>query len=1006
MDNPQKNRTIIIISLITIVTGITVMMGWIFNIPALQSIAPGFIAMKFNPALCFVLFGGALLFTPYKTQKYGALAFFILSLTGTLIGLVTLSQDLFNYNAGIDQLFINDKTPISSVFPFQGRMAFNASVNFFLLGLGFLALSGKNRLFSILSQCLFQIVIILSAIALIGYLYGATLFNELFYVTSMAIHTAILFFILALGASLLNPSIGITGLFTGKQIGNKMAKRLFTLLILMVIIFGSLSKPVQTQHFRLFSLETGASLLAVSFLIVSLLLIWNTANWLNRIDEQRSDAEDKVKLMNAELEKRVEERSVEMQKSEERYRSLIEQASDAIYVLDFSYNFTDVNAGMCNMTGYSREELLQLKIQAIIDPEQLIIDPLPGNIAGTSVVRESKFVRKDGIKINVEVNIKMFPDDRILVIARDITDRKKMEIELREAELKFRTIAEKSMVGVYIVQNGVFSYVNPRFADIFGLEPKELLNDPDAAEKLFHESHVETVRENVRRRIEGELESVHYEAMGKRSDGTNNWVEIYGNRVIFGGVPAIIGSALDITERKKAEELILREKALSDSIINSLPGIFYLYNSKYEFLHWNKNFEILTGYTADEIKTINVKDIIAEEDLEGVEKAIEKALTDGYATVEAKAITKNGTKIPFLFTGSPIIYENQPCLLGTGINISLRIKAEEELRSSEQKYKLLFESSPLPLWMIAKDDLSIIAVNEAAANLYGYTKDKLLKMNVTQLIPPEDAAQQLERYKKEAGDTTDIGIVRHIKKDGSIMHVQINAHDIIFEDRPVRLSLTNDITEKMIAEELLQKSEANLQTILKTTDSAYALFDLDLKVLAFNQKAIEFVKLQYYHLPKKGDRLVDFFPLDRFPQFIHFTRVVLKGNNINYEIDYPQADGSVLWYYVRLFPITNDSKEILGLMMALYDITERKNAEHDLKNAYERIQSHINSIKDMAWKQSHLIRSPLANLKGLTEMLKDDPADTDVLGFIQNELDRMDAIIIEMAEEASNHDVS
>ena len=91
-------------------------------------------------------------------------------------------------------------------------------------------------------------------------------------------------------------------------------------------------------------------------------------------------------------------------------------------------------------------------------------------------------------------------------------------------------------------------------------------------------------------------------------------------------------------------------------------------------------------------------------------------------------------------------------------------------------------------------------------------------------------------------------------------------------------------------------------------------------------------------------------------------------------------------------------------MMALYDITERKKAEHDLKSAYERIQKHVSNIQDMAWKQSHLIRSPLANLKGLAAMLKEDPADNEVLDFIRDELNRMDNIIIEMAEEASDHD--
>ena len=238
---------------------------------------------------------------------------------------------------------------------------------------------------------------------------------------------------------------------------------------------------------------------------------------------------------------------------------------------------------------------------------------------------------------------------------------------------------------------------------------------------------------------------------------------------------------------------------------------------------------------------------------------------------------------------------------------------------------------------------------------------------------------------------------------GSVMMVQIIAHDIIFEGRPVRLSLTNDITEKIKAEEALQKSEANLQAILNTTDTAYALFDKDLRVLTFNQKAIEFVKSQYNHTPEKNDRLADYFPKQRYPEFSQFADGALKGNNINYEIDYPQPDGSVFWYYVRLFPITDENKQVLGMLMALYDITERKNTEENLKTAYKHIQSHITSIKDMAWKQSHLVRSPLANLKGLAAMLDEERVDPKVIDHIQSELDRLDAIIIEMAEDASEN---
>ncbi|MEP6614766.1 MAG: PAS domain S-box protein [Mucilaginibacter sp.] len=451
----------------------------------------------------------------------------------------------------------------------------------------------------------------------------------------------------------------------------------------------------------------------------------------------------------------IRNKSDKLQTSEDKYRSLIEQASDTIYILDLEGRFTDVNAAMCQMTGYSREELLLMNITEIIDPEELKTDPLPKNMAreGAPVIRERRFKRKNGDVFSVEVNVKRFKGDRIMVIARDTTDRKKMQAGLREAELKFRTLVEKSMVGVYIVQAGRFVYVNPRFAEIFDYQPGELVNTV-SVDTILHESYRSTALEHVKRRMEGDVESVHYEAMGLKKDGATNWVEFYGSRAEIEGMPTIIGSMVDITERKQAED---------------------------------------------------------------------------------------------------------------------------ELKSSEQQYRLLFDSNPMPMWMIAKDDQTIIAVNDAGTGLYGYTRQELLNKNTRILRPEEDHKQQLEDYQRDAQNSDGERIVRHVKKDGSIIFVQVIAYDIIFEGRPVRLSMTNNITERL-------------------------------------------------------------------------------------------------------------------------------KAEQDLKSAYERIQNHINSIKDMAWKQSHLIRSPLANLQGLFTLLQDDASNKELLTHIQNELLRMDTIIIEMANDASDHD--
>src|SRR6185312_15442125 len=114
MTTLQKNRTITVISCITIATGIVVILGWLLNIPVLKQIIPGFVNMVFNTALSFVLFGGALLSTQYSKTKSQNIAFLSFSSAGTLIGLITLLQFVFHFNSGLDELFVKDPEKISS----------------------------------------------------------------------------------------------------------------------------------------------------------------------------------------------------------------------------------------------------------------------------------------------------------------------------------------------------------------------------------------------------------------------------------------------------------------------------------------------------------------------------------------------------------------------------------------------------------------------------------------------------------------------------------------------------------------------------------------------------------------------------------------------------------------------------------------------------------------------------------------------------------------------------
>src|SRR5262249_28895866 len=125
-------------------------------------------------------------------------------------------------------------------------------------------------------------------------------------------------------------------------------------------------------------------------------------------------------------------------------------------------------------------------------------------------------------------------------------------------------------------------------------------------------------------------------------------------------------------------------------------------------------------------------------------------------------------------------------------------------------YRALFERSPLPMWVFDVETLRFVAVNDAAVRHYGYSRAEFGSLTIADIRPKEDVSQLREHleHRDPPGAVTEW---RHRKKDGSIIHVEVQAHDFDFEDRSVRLVLANDVTERRRAQEALRKTEDQLR---------------------------------------------------------------------------------------------------------------------------------------------------------------------------------------------------
>jgi two-component system cell cycle sensor histidine kinase/response regulator CckA len=146
----------------------------------------------------------------------------------------------------------------------------------------------------------------------------------------------------------------------------------------------------------------------------------------------------------------------------------------------------------------------------------------------------------------------------------------------------------------------------------------------------------------------------------------------------------MLGSIQDITERKQAHAAVIRERDFSDAVLNSLPGVFYLYDEQLKFIRWNPRFAEVTGYTDSEIAHMSPLDFFTGKHREVMQARINEVFARGLADVEADFVTKNHAHIPYFFTGSLILVDGRRCLIGVGTDITEKRKLQEQFLRSQR----------------------------------------------------------------------------------------------------------------------------------------------------------------------------------------------------------------------------------------------------------------------------------------------------------------------------------
>jgi PAS domain S-box-containing protein len=262
---------------------------------------------------------------------------------------------------------------------------------------------------------------------------------------------------------------------------------------------------------------------------------------------------------------------------ENKYRSLFEQASDFIMILDFNGNFIDANASLCTAFGYSKEELMGLRIEALIDPEQLKEQPIRYKELdrGDHVFSHRRMMYKDGTIIDVEANVKKTQEGRMLVIARDVTELRKVQKQVEISEAKFRGAFEYSAIGMALVSlDGKWLKVNRELCHIVGYPEDQLLSL--TFQDVTHPNDLGADIVLQQRALRGEIESFRMEKRYIHKNGSTVWINLNVALIRDGeGNPLHFASQVeDITERKASDrELAEANKKVGELKLVALRSV-------------------------------------------------------------------------------------------------------------------------------------------------------------------------------------------------------------------------------------------------------------------------------------------------------------------------------------------------------------------------------------------------------------------------------------------------
>jgi PAS domain S-box-containing protein len=518
-------------------------------------------------------------------------------------------------------------------------------------------------------------------------------------------------------------------------------------------------------------------------------------------------------------------------------------------------------------------------------------------------------------------------------------EREQAEEALRESEEKYRNVVERANDGIVIIQDGVVRFANQRLAELWGGTPDEIIGTLFMS--YVHPDELAQVADHYKRRLAGEPVSPIYETALRRKDGSKILAEINAGVILYEGQSADLVIIRDITERKQFEETLAKERNLMRTLIDNLPDLIFVKDLESRFVLVNQA-SLQTGQqTMAEIIGKNDFEINPPELAAQYYADDQAVIHSGQPVIDREECNISAgqtrwfstTKVPLRDSEGQIIG-----LIGMSRDITERRQAQEMLRESEERFRLLYEKAPLGYQSLDAAG-RFIDVNQAWLDTLGYSREEVIGRWFGDFLAPHEVELFKQRFSKFKAAREIQVEVEMVRKDGA--HAILDIVGRVANDEHGGFKQTHciltDITARKRAEEALEASDR----LISLSSDLVCIADMDGYFKYVNpawEKVLGYSKEELLAKPF----LTFFHPEDHHKNDEEVAKLCQGKPTIDFENRYICRDGSIRYI---LWTATPDTERKLMYCIGR-DITERKQADDALRESEEKFAKAFHTSPD------------------------------------------------------------